>query len=90
MRCNMNGEKEKTDEISIIINGKEKLVLEKKLSFIDVVILAFGIMSTEVNTIYTMTFKRGEEKKREGSLVEGDTIRVKAGMIFNVTATDKS
>ena len=47
-------------------------------------------MSTEVNTIYTMTFKRGEEKKREGSLVEGDTIRVKAGMIFNVTATDKS
>lgn len=86
----MNGEKEKTDEISIIINGKEILVVEKRLSFIDVVILAFGVMSKEINTIYTMTFKRGEDKQREGSLVEGDIIRVKTGMIFNVTATDKS
>jgi len=77
-------------EFSIIVNGREKEVTEKKLSFIEIAILAFGAITTGANTIYTMTFKRGEDKKREGELVEGDTITIKSGMIFNVTATDKS
>lgn len=77
-------------EFSIIVNGREKEVTDKKLSFIEIVTLAFGAITTGANTIYTMTFKRGGDKKREGELVEGDTITIKSGMIFNVTATDKS
>ncbi len=77
-------------EYSIIVNGREKSVSEKKLSFTDIIKLAFGAISSGANTIYTMTFKKGEDKHHEGSLVEGDTINIKCGMIFNVTATDKS
>ena len=77
-------------EFSIIVNGREKEVTDKKLSFIEIATLAFGAITTGANTIYTMTFKRGEDKKREGELVEGDTVTIKSGMIFNVTATDKS
>jgi hypothetical protein len=36
-----------------------------------------------------MTFMKGADK-REGSLVLGDEVRIKSGVIFNVTATDKS
>jgi len=32
----------------------------------------------------------GHGSKPEGTLVEGDTVKVKEGMIFNVARTDKS
>lgn len=35
-------------------------------------------------------YRRGEGNKPEGSLVQGETVKIKDGMIFNVTATDKS
>lgn len=75
---------------TIIVNGREKPVSEKELCFMDIVKLAFGTITAGANTIYTMTFKRGMGKKHEGSLVDGDCVRIKPGMIFNVTATDKS
>ncbi len=81
--------KRQPKEYAIIINGREKTVADKILSFIDIVKLAFGVVSVGADTIYTMTFKKGEDRK-EGVLVEGDDIRIKRGMIFNVTATDKS
>ena len=42
------------------------------------------------NTIFTVTYRRGEGKKPEGTLVDGESVKVKDGMIFNVTATNKS
>ena len=40
--------------------------------------------------MFTVTYTRGEGHKPQGTLVEGETVKVKDGMIFNVTATDKS
>jgi hypothetical protein len=54
-----------------------------------VVQLAFGEFVENGSRIYTMTFKKGAEK-REGSMVLGDDVRIKSGVIFNVTTTDKS
>jgi len=76
-------------EFKIIVNGKQKIWTEKTISFAQVVQLAFG-SPTNPNTIYTVTYKKGEDKKPEGSLVEGESVHVKEGMIFNVTPTDKS
>ena len=42
------------------------------------------------NTIFTVTYKRGDNHKPEGSLVAGDSVKVKEGVVFNVVATDKS
>tara|TARA_R110001583_G_scaffold195511_1_gene374769 strand:+ start:24243 stop:24518 length:276 start_codon:yes stop_codon:yes gene_type:complete len=76
-------------EFQIIVNGRPKTVTEKFLSFVDVVKLAFDEFIDNGSRIYTMTFMKGADK-REGSLVLGDEVRIKSGVIFNVTATDKS
>lgn len=52
--------------------------------------LAFENPPTGPNIVFTITYRRGHGDKPEGTLVEGGTVRIKDGMIFNVTATDKS
>lgn len=77
-------------EFEIVVNGKQRTVSQRELSYTEVVDLAFpGATNTE-KTIYTVTYKRGEGNKPEGSLTDGDVVKVKDGMIFNVTATDQS
>lgn len=76
--------------VTIVVNGREKEVEKDDLSFSEVVVLAFGSPATGDNIIYTVTYKRGHGNKPEGTLVEGDTVKVKDGMVFNVTRTDKS
>lgn len=76
--------------IEIIVNGRPKMVTAKELSFDQIVALAFPNPPTGPDVIFTVTFRRGEGNKPEGTLVQGDTVRVKEGMIFNVTATNKS
>ena len=81
---------EQSKEFDIIVNAREKKWFEKKISFEQVIVLAFGIFETNESTSYTVTYKRGEDKKPEGSMVNGDTISVKDKMIFNVSKTNKS
>lgn len=80
----------KIKEYTIIVNGREKTFSEKYISFNQVVILAFGSVSTNPNIVYTITYKRGEGNKPEGIMDKDDEVKVKDGMIFNVTETDKS
>ncbi|MFH1745028.1 MAG: multiubiquitin domain-containing protein [bacterium] len=84
------GSSNRGKELTIIVNGREKIVTSNELSFVHVVELAFGVIPTNPNTIYTVTYKRGHGNKPEGMMVDGDVIKIKDGMIFNVTATDKS
>ena len=91
-----NSEQKKDDapgqnkEFIIIVNAKEKNWLEKNINFQQLVILAFGNFEDNQSTAYTVTYKRGEEKKSEGSMVIGDAVHVKDKMIFNVSKTNKS
>ena len=75
-------------ETKIIVNGREKVVAGKTISYADLVVLAFGSIDPE--TIYTVTFKHGPPSKPEGSMAEGDVVKLQCGMIFNVTPTRKS
>lgn len=77
-------------EFTIIVNGREKVVTARELSFAEVVALAFDTPPSGQNIVFTITYRRGEGNKPEGTLVEGETVKIKEGMIFNVTATDKS
>jgi hypothetical protein len=74
----------------VIVNGRQKTVTTTELTFDQVVALAFDNPPTGPNIVFTITYRRGEGNKPEGTLVEGGTVKVKDGMIFNVTATDKS
>lgn len=80
-----------TKETSIIVNGKQKTVTGKEITFLEIVRLAFDNPPSGENTIFTVTFRKGDKAtKPEGNMVEGDTVKIKEGMIFNVTSTDKS
>ncbi len=82
-------DKEKKD-ITIVVNGREKTVSTKELSFDALVSLAFENPPTGEFICFTITYRRGQGNKPEGSLAEGETVKLKDGMIFNVSATDKS
>lgn len=78
-------------EVIIIVNSREKTVgIREVLTFDEVVNLAFDNPPTGEFIYFTITYRRGQSDKPEGTLVEGKTVRVKEGMIFNVTPTDKS
>lgn len=78
-------------KVEIIVNGRSREVAKEELSYSDVVLLAFENASFTDTTIYTVTYKRGGNPQRpEGVMVNGDIVKVKKGMVFNVTATDKS
>lgn len=86
-------EKEKAQEktVTIIVNGRQKEVNQKEISFEDVINLAFdNAPPTGENIVITVTFSRGDEGRKEGSLMPGDSVKVKKEMVFDVTATDKS
>lgn len=76
--------------ITVIVNGRAIPTTQRELSFAELIRLAFPHGSGGANSIYTVTFRRGHGQKPEGTLVEGQTVRLKDGMIFNVTSTDKS
>lgn len=77
-------------KFNIIVNGRPKEVSQRTLSFFEIIQLAFPGAVFNENIAYTVTFKRGPASNPEGSLVEGLSINLKNGMVFNVTATDKS
>jgi len=75
----------------VIVNSKEPKDWSKEtISFEEVVILAYGKVSTDPNVIYTINYINGVPSKPEGSMLKGDIISVKNKMIFNVTETNKS
>ena len=87
---NQHKEKGPNKNFTIIVNGREKVVISKRLSFTEIITLAFDPPPTGEFIVFTVTYRRGHGNKPEGTLVEGETIKIKDGMIFNVTATDKS
>ena len=79
-------EKQKT----IIVNGEQKLVTADELSFDQIVDLAFDASQRGPMIEFTVDYRKGEDKQPKGSLVQGQTVKIKDGMIFDVTRTDKS
>ena len=76
-------------EVTVFVNTRPYPVASKELSFEQVVALAFPSAPYGPNTAYTVRYQKGEHGK-SGTLVEGQSVKVKDGMRFDVTATDKS
>jgi hypothetical protein len=77
-------------EMTIIVNGRQKTVTDKEITFEQLVSLAFENPPTGENILFTITYRNGHGQKPQGTLVPGQQVKVKDGMIFDVTATDKS
>lgn len=77
-------------EVTLIVNGRPKPWSKNKISFEQVIELAFGAYNPSPDVVYTLTFDKGPRQNPEGSMVRGDKVRVKNKMIFNATATNRS
>jgi hypothetical protein len=73
---------------TIVVNGQKKSVKGYEINYLQLVQLAYD--PVDPNKIYTVTYKKGPPANPEGSMVEGDTVKIENGMIFNVTPTRKS
>jgi hypothetical protein len=77
-------------EVTIIIDGTPFEVPQGKISHEQVVNYAFDNKPpTGPDVVITVNYSRGVDGK-EGSLLPGQEVEVKARMVFNVKATDKS
>jgi hypothetical protein len=75
----------------IIVNGRPRAWAEKEITFEQVVALAFDSPPQTGDTVFSVTYRKGgNEHRPEGIMVEGDSVKVKDGTIFNVTATNRS
>jgi len=74
----------------IIVNARRKHVEEAVLTFRKVVELAFDPLPSGENVLFTVTYRNGPRENPKGTLVRGETVHIATGMIFDVTATDKS
>jgi hypothetical protein len=77
-------------KFDIIVNTRKKVVTTREVSFNQIVALAFDSVPVGPNILFTITYRRGPHANPEGHLLEGGTVKVKNGMVFNVRATDKS
>jgi hypothetical protein len=75
--------------VTIIVNARPKTVEKDAITFEEILHLAYDQPPCGPNWVFTVTYHRGHGNK-EGSLRAGETVKVKEGMIFDVTATDKS
>ena len=77
-----------TKTYSIIVNGRPREVGDHKLTYLQVVQLAYpGEVPTET-IVFTVTYSNPHG--RDGSLTAGEDVTIKDGMIFNVRKTDRS
>lgn len=86
---NYGMDKKKDKVYTIIVNAQPRTVDQKRLTFEEIVVLAFGMYQPSETIIYTVLYTRGENGK-EGSLVAGESINVKDEMEFNVDKNNRS
>lgn len=80
----------KAKEVNVVVNGTPHKWPNEKISFKEVIILAFGQYIDIPTMVYTVAFEDGPVQNPEGSMFAGREVFVKHKMIFHATATDKS
>ena len=80
---------EEEKKFEIIVNGKPKPWHEDTISYSQVVDLAFP-PPHKPTEVFTVQYSHGPRDHPQGTMVEGQSVIIKSGMIFDVTRTDKS
>lgn len=74
----------------IFVNGQEKLITTKTVTFEQLVALSFPTPPVGQGIIFTVSYEDGPHPNPSGSLTAGGKVKVQDGMVFNVTPTDRS
>lgn len=83
----MNKEKK---EVTIVVNGTPHQVEKERITYEEVVTLAFPDFPQHPERTYSVTYKNGHGNKPEGILSPGSNLLVKDGMQFKVKHTGQS
>jgi hypothetical protein len=87
----MDNEKDQEKGFTIIVNGRRKTIKNPELSFDDIVKLAFETPPAGENVVMTVVYRDGPKQNPSGTMLpQGKKVHAADGMIFDVTATDKS
>lgn len=77
-------------EITIIVNGTAKVIQKERLTFEEIITLAFDNPPIGDGVQFTVQYSRGHSDKPKGTLVEGQSVQARDGMEFDVTQTNRS
>jgi len=77
-------------EFTIIVNSRKKQTPGPKITFDQVVALAFNPVPSGPNIVITVTYRHGPHQNPEGILAAGESVWIKNEMVFHVKATDRS
>ncbi len=77
-------------DIEIVVNARPYTVVGTKVTFEQIVQLAFPGSAPAANVVFTMTYRRAASEPHAGSLTVGGSVNVKKGSVFNVTRTVQS
>jgi hypothetical protein len=73
----------------IIVNGRPRPWDKETISYDEVVVLAFP-PPHDPNSVFTVQYSHGPKENPQGTLVQGQSVKVKSGMRFDVTQTNRS
>jgi hypothetical protein len=76
--------------ITIIVNGTPHEWSKPEITYAEVVTLDVPDYPQHPEITYSVTYKRGPGHKPEGILPPGGSVKVKDGMVFNVSPTGQS
>ncbi|WP_402720352.1 multiubiquitin domain-containing protein [Janthinobacterium rivuli] len=85
-----NGHNDQPKLVTIVINGKPKAVAKDDLTYADVIVLAFETPPTGDGVQFSITYTKGHKDSPKGTMVEGQSVKAKEGMEFDVTPTNRS
>lgn len=82
---------DETKDITVHFNGRSKLLKKNsEITFNDAITYSFAQPPTGDNLQFTVQYTKGHSDKPKGSLVEGQSVKAKDGMEFDVTPTNRS
>lgn len=76
--------------VTIIVEGTAHEWPKEMITYAEVVTLEVPTYPQHPEITYSVTYKRGHGNKPEGILAPGASVKVKEGMIFNVSETGQS
>ena len=86
---NMDNNEKGPKHFNLIINGRPNQWNNERINFSEVVNLAFPPPHKDTE-FFTVQYSRGPDDNPQGTLIDGQDVKVKSGMVFDVTKTDKS
>jgi hypothetical protein len=74
----------------IVVNGDRRVVHGERVTFEEIVKIAYPVPPPGTDVQFTMQYTRGPEIKPAGTLIEGQSVKIRDGMEFDVTPTNRS